>query len=226
VTSAPLLLQAEAVSRRYGRTWAVRNLDLSVHAGELWVVVGHNGAGKSTLLRLLGGVLRPSEGQVLAFGEDLGRLRNWGLVRQKLAFLGHEPFVYPELTGRENLHFLAELFRQSADDTRLAAILETVGLTLAADRLVHTYSRGMVQRLALARIMAQDAQCWLLDEPMTGLDPEGRQFFLELVAKGVAAGKAVVVVTHAPGSFKGLAHRLLRLENGRLATDEMRGAPS
>ncbi len=215
-----VLLEARDVSRRFGRRWAVRRVDVAFPAGTVTTLLGHNGAGKSTLLGLLSGQLRPNEGQVLAFGADLHDPPDRAALRQQLGILGHLPFVYPELTGVENLRFMASLYGRPADEPRLTELLDFVGLRASAHRPARTYSRGMVQRLALARLMAQDARIWLLDEPTTGLDVQGRALLVDVLARGKAEGRAIALVTHDPESVARVTDRVLVLDAGRLRAQE------
>ena len=211
-----VLLQAHEVSRRYGRRWALRRVSLVATAGSLTAVIGHNGAGKSTLLNLLAGVSPPTEGAVSVLGHDLHDHPDPALVRAKVGFLGHEPFVYPSLTGRENLRFLGALYGHSLRADELTSTLERVGLEHASERQVSTYSRGMVQRLALARIMVQKADVWVLDEPLTGLDTQGQEFFLSVADEAKARGCAIVLVTHQAALYERLADQVLILDGGRI----------
>ena len=160
------ILQVIDVSKRFGRQWAVRHLDLELYPGRLVVVEGHNGAGKSTLLGLLGGAIRPTEGEIRVFGEPLQDHSNLHRVRSMVATLPHRPFVYPDLTAREQLDFVSKLNGAPLEDKRREELLGRVGLSAAAHRRIGTYSRGMTQRLALASLMAQRACIWLLDEPL------------------------------------------------------------
>lgn len=213
-------LETRAVSRRYGRQWAVRRVSVAFPAGTICAVVGHNGSGKSTLLSMLSGGLRPSDGVVLAFGDDLHHHPDLPSVRRRVAWLSHQPPVYPDLTGPENLALAAGLYGRPADAARLTALLDRVGLQGVEHRRVRAYSRGMVQRLGLARVLIQDADVWLLDEPMTGLDRDGRALFLAILAEACAGGRAVVVVTHHVGELEALVDRVYTLERGRLLLDE------
>lgn len=213
---ADVLLEAVDVSRRFGRRWALRHFSAGFEAGTLTALVGHNGAGKSTALAVLAGTLRPTEGRLEAFGQDLHAPSDAVVIRRRLGVLGHRPFVYGELTGLENLRFFARLYDRSADTGALEARLEEVGLGLAAHRAARTYSRGMVQRLALARLLVQEADAWLLDEPTTGLDAAARDWFVGLLTEARAAGRAVVVVTHDLETIAPVIDRTLVLDSGRL----------
>ncbi|MDP6947020.1 MAG: ABC transporter ATP-binding protein, partial [Myxococcota bacterium] len=138
-------VMVSSLSRRFGRQWAVRHISVGFDAGAVAVVIGHNGAGKSTLLALLAGAIRPTEGRVVLLGTPLEEADP--ALRARVAWLPHKPFVYPDLTGREVLAFVARLYGRSGDTTGHESLLERVGLAAAAHRKVRTYSRGMVQRL-------------------------------------------------------------------------------
>lgn len=210
------LVEAREVSRRYGRRWAVRRFSASFEAGTVTAVVGHNGSGKSTLMAMLAGVRRPTEGEVRVFGEDVFHHPEPARMRSRLGVLRHEPFVYPDLDGYENLRFFAKVYGHPADDERLREVLVRVDLELAARRVARTYSRGMVQRLALARMLVQGPEVWLMDEPTTGLDTAGRAVFVQLLSELRQAGRCVVAVTHDLALLEPVADAVLTLENGRL----------
>lgn len=205
-------LAAVDVSRRFGRQWAVRKVSATFAAGTVTALVGDNGAGKSTLLSMLAGLMRPDEGHVMVMGQPVvGFLPP--TLRRQIAHLGHAPFVYPDLTGRENVIFFERLYdRQAPPD-----LLAKVGLAEAADRPVRGYSRGMVQRLALSRVVLQDAPIWLLDEPTTGLDVHGLALLRELLGAAKAAGKTLVAITHDLDAL-GPIDQMIRLHRGRLPT--------
>jgi len=210
---APMILEAHDVSRRYGRSWAVRRVSLAFAEGSVTAILGDNGAGKSTLLQLLAGLTRPSEGEVVSFGESLAQFPS-ATVRRKMAVLQHLPGIYSDLSGRENLTFFTKLYGRAPDG--VAEQLAFVGLAEAADRAARTYSRGMVQRLALARVMLQGADLWLLDEPTTGLDARGVAMLADVIAKGKAEGKTIVAVTHDLPALGPSVDRVVRLAGGRL----------
>lgn len=217
LSAEAVVLSARAVSRRFGRRWAVRRVSFEVRRGELVLVLGHNGAGKSTLLALVAGLIRPTEGEITVAGRQHHGFPQRAL-REQLGILRHEPFVYPELSGRENLTLMARLYGRPADGPTVDAVLERLDLARAAHRPARTYSRGMVQRLALGRLMLQDAALWLLDEPTTGLDTAGRALMVSLLAEARAAGTTVVCVTHDPALLAPVATSALTLVDGRLVT--------
>lgn len=202
-------LRAVDLSRRFGRQWAVRHVSATFEAGTVTALVGDNGAGKSTLLSLLAGLLRPDEGHVAIMGVETAGFHAPELRRQ-IAHLGHAPFIYTDLSGRENIAFFERLYARRAP----ADLLKRVGLAEAADRPARTYSRGMLQRLALARVVLQDAPIWLLDEPTTGLDVHGLALLRELLATARSAGRTLVAITHDLEAL-GPIDQMLRLTRGR-----------
>ncbi|HEX2104746.1 MAG TPA: ABC transporter ATP-binding protein, partial [Solirubrobacteraceae bacterium] len=163
----PAAIELDGLTRRYGERVALEGVTLAVPAGATLVVFGPNGAGKSTLLRVLATLLRPHGGAVRILGRALPA-DGWA-VRGRIGLLAHEPLLYRDLSGRENLRFHARLHGVSFD--RVDALLDQVGLRVRAGDRVHTYSRGMVQRLAVCRAVLHDPAVLLLDEPRANLDP-------------------------------------------------------
>src|SRR4029079_15474167 len=167
VAAPPAAIELEGLTRRYGDRVALQDVTLTVPAGTTLVVFGPNGAGKSTLLRVLATLLRPHAGVVRVLGRALPD-DGWA-VRGRIGLLTHEPLLYRDLSGRENLRFQPLLHGFAFD--RVEELLERVGLRLRADDRVHTYSRGMVQRLAVCRAVLHDPVVLLLHEPRANLDP-------------------------------------------------------
>ncbi|MGZ4481279.1 MAG: heme ABC exporter ATP-binding protein CcmA [Gaiellales bacterium] len=206
---SPEAVTCVGLVRRFGSREALAGIDLRVAGGEKVVVTGPNGAGKTTLLRVLATVLRPTAGDVSVGGHSLPR--DASRARPMLGFAGHEPPAYPSLTGRENLDLYADLHGLPA--ARVGEALETVGLTARAGDRVSEFSRGMRQRLALARAVLHRPPLLLLDEPTAGLDDEGQSVLRRLLAED---GRTVIAATHEPGWFSPLATRSVRLDAGRL----------
>jgi heme exporter protein A len=180
----------DGLERRYGERTALAGVSVRLEEGRTLVVLGSNGAGKTTLLRVLAGLLRPHGGDVRVLGAELPRER-WRLPGQ-VGYLGHEPLLYRELTGRENLRYHARLHRVSA--ARVEELLVAVGMDARADEPLRELSRGMVQRLAVARAVLHDPPLLLLDEPRAGLDPAAAEALEPLI--GRASGRTRVLVTH------------------------------
>jgi heme exporter protein A len=207
--AAAAAIELEGLTRRYGERVALQDVTLSLPAGATLVVFGPNGAGKSTLLRVLATLLRPHSGVARILGRALPD-EGWA-VRGRIGLLTHAPLLYRDLTGRENLEFHAGLHRVPADRTQ--AMIERVGLRVRADDKVHTYSRGMVQRLAVARAILHDPDVLLLDEPLANLDPAAAELVEPLI--GRASGRTRVVTSHDPAGGLADADLALGLRNGR-----------
>ena len=201
---------------------ALSDVSFSVAPGEIVCVMGPNGAGKSTLVRILGGLLLPSSGTARVAGVDA---RTAGAAfRRRVAFVvGDERSFHFRVSGRGNLHYFAALHGLPAPEARRrsAALLERVGLAQAADRFYREYSRGMRQRLALARGLLADPEVLLLDEPTLGLDPRGardlRVFLRDEVIR--KPRRTAIVCSNDPSEARALADRVLFLEGGRLHAD-------
>ncbi|MGV1047787.1 MAG: heme ABC exporter ATP-binding protein CcmA [Solirubrobacterales bacterium] len=202
-------LRLAGLRRDYGDRTALDGVGLELGAGESLVVVGPNGAGKSTLLRVLATLLRPSGGEVLVLGCSLPR-EAWKL-RGRIGYLGHEPLLYRDLSGRENLRFHARLhgISAAAAEPRIAELLAAVGMARRADERVVELSAGMRQRLAICRCVLHEPELLLLDEPDSNLDVEGRELARGLIGPG--RGRARVIVTHDPERYLPEADQVLEL---------------
>jgi heme exporter protein A len=211
VAAPPAAIELDGLTRRYGERVALQDVTLTVPAGTTLVVFGPNGAGKSTLLRVLATLLRPHSGVVRVLGRALPD-DGWA-VRGRIGLLTHEPLLYRDLSGRENLRFHARLHGVAFD--RVEELLERVGLRLRADDRVHTYSRGMVQRLAVCRAVLHDPDVLLLDEPRANLDPAAADLVEPLI--GAASGRTRVVTSHDPAGGLAEADIALGLRGGRTA---------
>ena len=204
-------IELEGLTRRYGERVALRDVTLSLPAGATLVVFGPNGAGKSTLLRVLSTLLRPHSGTARVLGRPLPE-EGWA-IRGRVGLLGHAPLLYRDLTGRENLAFHARLHDVAL--ARADALLDQVGLASRAQDKVHTYSRGMVQRLAVCRAVLHDPELLLLDEPRANLDPAAREIVEPLI--GAASGRTRVVTSHDPAGGLADADLALGLRDGAAA---------
>ncbi|MDQ3725787.1 MAG: ABC transporter ATP-binding protein [Actinomycetota bacterium] len=201
--------------RDYGDRPALDGVDFEVPGGASLVVLGPNGAGKTTLLRILATLLRPSGGEVVVLGCSLPD-EAWKL-RGRIGYLGHEPLLYRDLSGRENLRFQARLHGVGRDaaERRIEELLRAVGMERRADERVAELSAGMRQRLSICRYVLHDPELLLLDEPDSNLDVEGRELARELIGPGTSATR--VVVTHDPERHLPEADQVLRLGIGEAA---------
>ena len=200
------------VGRLYDESYALVDVSVTFHAGTVTALLGPNGAGKSTLMGMLSTALRPSEGQVLYGGRAYAE--NDPTLRSRIGYLGHRPMLYSELSATENLSFFGRLHGVPAQ--AVTHWLGRVGLTRSADRPVSGFSRGMAQRLALARALMSSPAVLLLDEPFTGLDPEGVRLTKALVAERRDQGAIVILVTHDLAVTDDLAAQAVVLRGGRL----------
>jgi heme ABC exporter ATP-binding subunit CcmA len=211
VPATDLALELRGAGRRYGERAALRDVSLELPAGQTLVVFGPNGAGKTTLLRMLATLLRPHAGAVLVFGRELPD--DGYAVRGRIGFLGHAPLLYRELSGRENLRYHARLHRCAA--ARVDAVLDAVGMSARADDPVAELSRGMVQRLAIARTVLHEPELLLLDEPLANLDPAAAAQVQPLI--GRSSGRTRVLTSHDPAGGLAGADLALGLRAGRVA---------
>jgi len=209
-----LALEARQLSVIYGRTRALAGVDLAVGWGERVALFGPNGAGKTTLLRTLASLTRPTTGSVLIGGQPIARdpLR----ARRLVGVVAHQTYLYDELTARENLRFYARLYGVAAADQRVDAVLEQVGMYQRRDERVAALSRGMQQRLALARAVLHDPPILLLDEPDTGLDLASFQVLEALLLGSAGRERTVVLASHNLEQGLRLAHRVVLLVAGRV----------
>jgi heme exporter protein A len=203
------VIELGGVGRRYGEREALSDVSLSLQQGQTLVVFGPNGAGKTTLLRILATLLRPHEGVVRVLGRPLPS-EGWA-VRGRIGLLGHEPLLYRELSARENLSFHARLHGVTGE--RVEEVLEAVGMLPRAQEPVRELSRGMVQRVAVARAVLHDPELLLLDEPYANLDPAARDLVAGLI--GRESRRTRVICSHDPGGGVAEADLVLGLREGR-----------
>ena len=199
-------IELEGLARAYGERVALAGVSLTLPPGSTLVIFGPNGAGKSTLLRVLATLLRPTEGIARVLGRELPD-EAWA-IRGRIGFLGHEPLLYRELTGRENLRFQARLF--GVGDERIAEMLDRLQLERRADDPIRTLSRGWVQRFAVARAVLHDPELLLLDEPRANLDPAASD-----IVEPLLRGRTRVISSHDPAGGLAEADLALGLRNGK-----------
>jgi heme exporter protein A len=209
--SAVPAIELDGLTRHFGERTVLRQVSLELPAGATLAVLGRNGAGKSTLLRILATLLRPHAGKVSLLGEELPG-RAWA-VRGRIGLLGHEPLLYRDLTGRENLRYHARL--HAVGEQRVEEVLDSVGMARRADDPVRSLSRGMVQRLAVARTVLHRPELLLLDEPRSNLDPAAAELVEPLI--GRAAGVTRVITSHDPQAALAESDLVLALNGGRAA---------
>ncbi len=209
--AAPAAIELRGLTRHFGERTALHDVTIAVPAGATLAVLGRNGAGKSTLLRILATLLRPHAGEVAVFGEPLPR-RGFA-VRGRIGLLAHDPLLYRDLSGRENLSYHARLHGVSAD--RIEELILAVGMERRADEPVRLLSRGMVQRLAVCRAVLHQPQLLLLDEPRANLDPAATALVEPLI--GAETGATRVLTSHDPRAALAEADLVLGLIDGQVA---------
>ena len=211
-------------SKHYGESVVVNEINLEISAGECFVLVGHNGAGKTSILKLMLGLTRPSSGQVLVLGED-PTSNTFPGKRQMMGFLPENAALYPNMTGRRVLQYYAGL--KGARPAEVNDLLHQVGLLQAANNRVHTYSKGMRQRLGLAQALLGKPGLLFLDEPTTGLDPLLCRDFYEIINNLRASGTTVIISSHALNEIETQADRIAIIGAGKLvACDSLQGLRS
>jgi heme exporter protein A len=209
-------IEARGLDKSFGATPVLRGVNLAVAGGRGVMIIGRNGAGKSTLVRILAGLSTSTAGEALLFGRASRELDP--ALRRRVGLLTHQSFLYPNLTAHENLEFYAKIYDGSdgglcSDITRW---LERVGLAAAANERVRTFSRGMEQRLALARAMLHAPDVLLMDEPFAALDTDGVVLAATLIREALERGCAVALTAHEPLKLEGIALDLVEIVRGRL----------
>jgi len=217
---SPTGIRFENIEKRYGRLYALRRVSLEIPAGECVVFAGRNGSGKTTLLRIAAGLVRPSGGAV-SFQNARGEK---GTAVKPPGFVGHSTMVYDELTAEENLVLFARLLGIAEPSVRAEALLREVGLEERRSSLVRTFSRGMRQRVAIARALLSEPAVLLLDEPATGLDPQGVTWLAESLRRLRDAGRTILMSLHGESEISALATRAIRLDAGAAVADTRTGA--
>jgi heme exporter protein A len=208
------MIQVRGLVKRFGPKLVLRSLDFSVERGEFVALLGPNGAGKTTFLRILSSLSRPSLGQVRIAG--FGLPHQAAAVRRRLGVVSHLPLLYGDLTAEENLRFYGRMYAVEHMERRIGEVLETVGLKARRRDLVRTFSRGMQQRLAIARAVLHDPEVLLLDEPHTGLDQEACAMLDEVLREVAARGRTVVMTSHDLARAADLAGRFDILTRGAI----------
>lgn len=208
------MIHVKGLTKSFGNKRVLHNIDMEVGCGEFLTVFGPNGAGKSTLLHILAGVMRPSSGQIRIDGVDV---KNDPVnSRRRIGFVSHQSLLYNDLTASENLTYYGRMFDVPNSKQRIADLLRQVGLEVRTHDPLRTLSRGMVQRLAIARALLHSPSVLLLDEPFTGLDHRAVDILREILTNTIESGGTVIMATHNLERGLELCHRAFLLATGRL----------
>lgn len=220
------MIEVKGLGKRFGGRWVLRNLDLEVQPGQIVALLGPNGAGKTTLLRILASLAKPSLGYVRVAGLLLPLQAKD--LRAQVGLLAHQPLLYSDLSAEQNLHFFAQLYRLDDAEARVNDLLDQLGLAARRRDPVRIFSRGMQQRLAIARTILHSPKFLLLDEPHTGLDPESAESINTLLQMLAKEGSSILMTNHDLEKTAELADRVEVLAGGRIAATfsgaKLRGA--
>jgi heme ABC exporter ATP-binding subunit CcmA len=214
------LIETQALVKAYGIVPVLRQVNFTVARGEFVALLGPNGSGKSTLLRMLSGLSKPTAGII--------RIGGWELpheayaVRAQIGMVSHKPLLYENLSAMENLQFFARLYNLPAAtlESRIKEMLVQVGLGKRGHDLVRTFSRGMQQRLSIARALLHNPDILMLDEPYTGLDQDASAILDGLLQTAYSGGRTILMSTHDLGRAAALAGRAVILSRGTIAYDQ------
>jgi heme exporter protein A len=216
------MIRVQGLVKSFGHTYALRGIDLEVAEGEFLTILGPNGAGKTTLLRILATLLKPTSGLVHLNGFEVAS--GDAEIRRQIGFVSHQPLLYDNLTVEENLRFYGRIYDVDPLDNRVDTLLDLVGLDSRRHSLAGTLSRGMRQRLSVARSVIHEPAIMLLDEPYTGLDQQAARMLPDLLRSVSPQARTVVMTTHHLEQGLELCDRLLILSRGRVAYQERRAA--
>ncbi len=211
--ATPLVVRANGLGKRFKKKFAVKEVDLEVHPGDVFGLLGPNGAGKTTIIRMLLGLLRPSEGEARVFGFDPMRQR--AEVLRRVSAIVESPALYPGLTGRDNLKAMA-LNAGVRNPAKIEEVLERMNLTARAEDRFGTYSLGMKQRLCIAAALLTDPQLVILDEPTNGLDPAGMAEIRNLIKELAGQGRTVFLSSHLLNEVQQVCNRVAVIQHGKI----------
>lgn len=209
------MIQIEGLAKVYGGNMVLRGMDLHVQPGEFVTLVGPNGAGKTTLMRIVATLLKPTSGSVKVGGWPVPDHAD--KVRRHIGFVTHQSLLYNDLTAAENLSFISRLYQLDNKEERISKALKTVGLAARQRDPVRSFSRGMTQRLTLARATLHEPDILLLDEPYTGLDQDASLLLDGLLTEESKRGRTIFMITHDLTRGLNLCDRIAILSRGKIA---------
>lgn len=213
-------IDVKGLTKSFGNLYALKGIALTVNKGEFLTVFGPNGAGKTTLIRILSTLAKASSGQVTIDGYSLEK--NADTIRRKIGVIAHQTFLYENLTAAENLYFYGKLYSVKNLSEKIEKIIIDVGLGLRRNDRVHTFSRGMQQRLSIARAMLHDPSLLLLDEPYSGLDQHACSMLSGWLKQLRSQERTTLMVTHDLERGLDMADRIAILIDGQIAFNEPR----
>ncbi|MBP2241494.1 heme exporter protein A [Cytobacillus eiseniae] len=208
------MLELKNITKVIGDKLILRNFSLTLARGESVAVIGPNGAGKSTFFKLAVGLMQPTSGEIHLNQAQIKKKSL--LLQKKIGYLGHESFLYNALTPRENLVFYGKLYKVKNIEEKVANLLKEVGLHYFKDIPIRSFSRGMMQRLAIARVLLADPEYLFLDEPHTGLDQEAVSLLNRLIEERQREGIGILLISHDFEQVVSVCERVLVLNKGRI----------
>ncbi len=208
------MIEAQKLVKAFGAFYALRGVDLSIPKGSTQCLLGPNGAGKSTFLQIIATLSKPTSGAVKIDGQSI--LKNADSVRKRIGLIAHATFLYDELTAFENLQFYAKLYDVADRDERISMLLDEVGLFPRRNDRVRTFSRGMQQRLSIARALIHDPDILYLDEPYTGLDQHGAEMLTGWLARFKSEHRTTVLVTHNISQALAVSDNIAIMTGGKI----------
>ena len=210
-------ITVEKLDKQFGARWALRGVTFNVAPGEIVALVGPNGAGKTTLLRIIATLTRANAGRIAIGGAPLAQHAD--AVRAAIGFVGHQTFMYDDLTAEENLRFYARLYDLPSVSERVREVAQRVGVANRLDDVTRTLSRGLQQRLTLARLLLHEPAVLLLDEPYTGLDKIAADILDQILLQAKREGRAVLFSTHDLERGLAICDRAIIMKAGRVVHD-------
>lgn len=217
-------IRFDNIDKRFGGLFALRRVSLDIQPGQCVALAGRNGSGKTTLLRIAARLVRPTAGQVSFLDQSGAQIGTQAGAKPVMGYVAHATMVYDELTAEENLVLFGKLEGLKDPEARASALLEEAGLTGRRTSLVRTFSRGMRQRMAIARALLNDPSVLFFDEPATGLDPQGVSWFAERLRHLRDTGRTILMSLHGESEVSALATRAIRLDAGSVIADTSAGA--
>ncbi|MBE3576489.1 MAG: ABC transporter ATP-binding protein [Limnochordales bacterium] len=211
------MIETRGLTKRFGELTAVDNLNLHVEKGEIYGFLGPNGAGKTTTIMMILGLLRPTSGSVKLFGKDLSE--DYFGIRKRLGVMSEYQYTYDEMTAREYLTFFARLYEVENANRRVQEVLERVGLRDRQDELIGGYSKGMKQKLGLARVLLHDPEVLILDEPTNSLDPYGVREVRDILLEEHERGRTLLISSHLLSEIERTCTRVGIMNKGRLLAE-------
>lgn len=210
------MIAVENLTKRFGTTLAVDDLNLTIAEGEFFTFLGPNGAGKTTTLKIMAGLLRPTVGRVSVGGIDMSD--NAMEAKRIISYVPDTPYLYDKLTGREFLCFIGELYQLNKDRYHRNSeyFLDLFSMKDYADHLIETYSHGMKQKLVISAALLHTPRCIIIDEPMVGLDPKSIRLVKDILSQRTKEKTTVVMSTHTLTLAEEISHRIGIIHKGRL----------